>query len=105
MTTKRTGSTSHPGVPHSTGRYAHPFYTTVPHAQRRPVNGDTRMTDWSKKQLGKVPPVLRDGRMDLADVIGLIRSCHLTAEFARHIQKPLRSEFRKLVRAVKKEMG
>jgi hypothetical protein len=42
---------------------------------------------------------------DLADVIGLIRCRGLTGEFARHIQKPLRNEFRKLVRAVKKEMS
>ena len=40
---------------------------------------------------------------DIADVIGLIRHHHLTGEFARHIYKPLRNEFRKLARAVKKE--
>ena len=40
---------------------------------------------------------------DLADVIGLIRRHQLTGEFARYIHKPLRNEFRKLVRAVKKE--
>jgi len=28
------------------------------------------MTDWSKKQLGPVPSVLRDGRMALAEIIG-----------------------------------
>jgi hypothetical protein len=40
---------------------------------------------------------------DLADVIGLIRHHQLGSEFARHIDKPLRNEFRKLARAVKKE--
>jgi hypothetical protein len=40
---------------------------------------------------------------DLADVIGLIRAHKLGGEFARHIDKPLRNEFRKLARAVKKE--
>src|SRR5438477_9478119 len=38
---------------------------------------------------------------DIADVIGLIRCRGLTGEFARHIHKPLRNEFRKLVRDVK----
>jgi hypothetical protein len=28
------------------------------------------MTDWSKKQLGPIPPVARGGRMDLAQIIG-----------------------------------
>lgn len=37
---------------------------------------------------------------DLADVIGLIRARHLTAEFAARLQKDLRPEFRKLVKAV-----
>ncbi len=80
MAKKKGASTSHPasshssgsrsGAPHSTGRFAHPFFTTVPHAQRTPINGNKRMTDWSKQQLGAVPPVLRGGRMDLAEVIG-----------------------------------
>jgi len=29
-----------------------------------------RMTDWSKKQLGPVPPIVRSGKMTLAEVIG-----------------------------------
>jgi len=40
---------------------------------------------------------------DLADIVGLIRAHQLGNEFARHILKPLRSEFRKLVKAVKRE--
>lgn len=40
---------------------------------------------------------------DLADVIGLIRHHELGGEFASHIDKSLRSEFRKLARAVREE--
>jgi hypothetical protein len=50
----------------------------TPHAQRTPVNGNLRMTDWSKKQLGPLPPAMRDGRMNLGDIIG--------ADGAREIQ-------------------
>jgi Calcineurin-like phosphoesterase len=70
MATKKIGSTPHSTSSHTIGRYAHPFFTTTPPAQRQPVNGDRRMTDWSKQQLGPVPQGLRDGRMDLAEVIG-----------------------------------
>jgi hypothetical protein len=37
---------------------------------------------------------------DLADVIGLIRHNGLTGEFARHLHKSLRSEYRKLAKAI-----
>jgi hypothetical protein len=70
MATKKPESTPQLASSHSTGRYAHPFFTTTPLAQRKPVNGNTRMTDWSKKQIGPVPKVLRGGQMDLAEVIG-----------------------------------
>ena len=40
---------------------------------------------------------------DLADVIGLIRHHQLTSEFARHLDKTLRSAFRKLVRLIQRE--
>ncbi len=70
MDSKSGGTTSHSASSHSTGRYAHPFFTTTPLAQRKPVNGNTHMTDWSKQQIGPVPPVSRGGRMDLAEVIG-----------------------------------
>ena len=43
--------------------------------------------------------------IDLADVIGLIRHNKLTGAFVPHIDKPVRSEFRKLVRAIEKEGG
>ena len=37
---------------------------------------------------------------DIADVVGLIRHHRLTTAFASQIDKPLRAEFRKLVKAV-----
>ena len=71
MATKKAPSArSTHSTSHSTLRYAHPFFTTTPPAQRAPVNGNKRLTDWSKQQLGPVPPVLRGGRMDLTEVIG-----------------------------------
>lgn len=54
----------------SRARYAHPFYLPTPPDARQPINGDTRMTDWSKKQLGPVPKVKDDGIMNLSDIIG-----------------------------------
>lgn len=65
MATKRSASNSHP-----VGRFAHPFYTNVPPSQRTPVNGQRRMIDWSKQQLGPVPAVLRNGLIDLSEIIG-----------------------------------
>jgi hypothetical protein len=55
---------------YSAARYAHPFFLPVAHAARQAINGQTRMTDWSKQQLGPVPPAIHNGRMDLADIIG-----------------------------------
>src|SRR5215467_4652738 len=55
---------------YSRARYAHPFYLPAAPDARQPINGDTRMTQWSKKQLGLVPPVTGDGVMDLSDIIG-----------------------------------
>jgi hypothetical protein len=40
---------------------------------------------------------------DLADVIGLIRQNGLTGEFARHLDKSVRSEYRKLVKAIRED--
>ncbi len=39
---------------------------------------------------------------DLADVIGLIRHHRLRSDFARHLDKSVRAEFRKLVSAINK---
>src|SRR5260370_37678826 len=65
MAQKHLASTSY-----SAARYAHPFFLPAPHAQRQPTQGLTRMTDWSKKQLGPIPAIARDGRMDLSELIG-----------------------------------
>ncbi len=40
---------------------------------------------------------------DLADVIGLIRQNNLTGEFARYLDKSLRSAYRKLVKAIRED--
>lgn len=55
---------------YSRERYAHPFYLPAPHASRQPIHGQTRMTDWSKLQLGLIPAVTNKGAMALDDVIG-----------------------------------
>lgn len=55
---------------YSAARYAHPFFLPTPHDERQPINGHSRMTDWSKLQLGPVPPVAGNGRIDLAHIIG-----------------------------------
>jgi hypothetical protein len=55
---------------YSRARYAHPFYLPSQPDARQAINGATRMTDWSKKQLGIVPPVKGDGIMNLSDIIG-----------------------------------
>ncbi len=64
-------STNHlTSTTYSASRYAHPFFLPATHAQRQPFKGQSRMTDWSKKQLGPIPPVSRGGLMDLSEVIG-----------------------------------
>jgi Calcineurin-like phosphoesterase len=55
---------------YSRQRYAHPFFLPAPQTARQPINGQTRMTDWSKLQLGLIPPVKNNGLMTLDDVIG-----------------------------------
>lgn len=52
-------------------RYAHPFFLPAAHSARQPLKGHRRMTDWSKEQLGPVPPVAGEGVMTLADIIGV----------------------------------
>src|SRR5579862_4379160 len=54
----------------SRARFAHPFFLPASPEARQPTNGDSRMTDWSKKQLGPVPPVTGNGIMNLSDIIG-----------------------------------
>src|ERR1039457_1938872 len=65
MPTANRASTSY-----SKARYAHPFFLTAPQGQRQPINGHTHMTDWSNQQLGPIPPVAREGNLDLSEVIG-----------------------------------
>ncbi len=55
---------------YSRARYAHPFFLPAPPDARQPINGNSRMTDWSKQQLGPVPPVKGDGVINLSDIIG-----------------------------------
>jgi len=56
---------------YSRQRYAHPFFLPAEPAARQPTSsGHTRMTQWSKEQLGPVPAVKGNGVIDLADVIG-----------------------------------
>lgn len=55
---------------YSRERYAHPFFLPASHDARSPINGHTRMTQWSMTGLGPVPPVKGDGVIDLADIIG-----------------------------------
>jgi hypothetical protein len=67
---RKTAPAVAPAPPDGVDRFAHPFFTATPVAERRPIRGMTRMTDWSKKQLGPVPRVKRGGVMTLAEVIG-----------------------------------
>jgi hypothetical protein len=55
---------------YSNDRYAHPFFLPAPHTDRQEFKGDKRMTDWSKKQLGPIPPVTNNAQMTLDDLIG-----------------------------------
>jgi Calcineurin-like phosphoesterase len=64
---RRSASTN---PPPQVGRFAHPFFSSSPPADRPAVNGRQRMTDWSKSQLGPVSPPRNGGRLALADIIG-----------------------------------
>ncbi|TPN82565.1 metallophosphoesterase [Mesorhizobium sp. CU2] len=56
---------------YSRERYAHPFYLPSDPSARRPTSGGfTRMTQWSKEQLGPVPKVKGAGVINLVDIIG-----------------------------------
>ena len=55
---------------YSKARFAHPFYLPVPPSARQPINGHTSIIDWSKTQLGPVPPVIKNASLILDDVIG-----------------------------------
>jgi hypothetical protein len=51
-------------------RYAHPFFLPAQQADRVPLKGQKSMTEWSKTQLGPVPPTGGDGTIDLEKIIG-----------------------------------
>jgi calcineurin-like phosphoesterase family protein len=55
---------------YSRQRFAHPFYLPAPQSARQPIHGHTRITDWSKTQLGPIPPVKNNGAMTLDELIG-----------------------------------
>jgi hypothetical protein len=62
---KNLGSTTY-----SRQRFAHPFFLPAPPAARQPYKGHTRMTSWSKAQLGPIPPVTKGSAMTLDEIIG-----------------------------------
>jgi hypothetical protein len=62
---QRAGTTAY-----SAARYAHPFFVAAPPSDRKPFRGHSRITDWSKLQLGPVPKVTGKGLMKLSDLIG-----------------------------------
>ncbi len=66
----QTPTANYASTSYSKARYAHPFFLPAPPGQRQPINGNTSMTDWSKQQLGPIPPVARGGNLDLSEVIG-----------------------------------
>jgi hypothetical protein len=53
-------------------RFAHPFFTPTPIAERPQIEGlGNRMTDYVKTQLEPIPDPIRDPTMMLAEVIGV----------------------------------
>src|SRR5262249_19564578 len=71
---------------HSRQRFAHPFFLPVPPAERQPINGHTRMTDWSKTQLGPIPPEKGKGAITLDEIIGAdgVKEIEQVGEFRFH---------------------
>ncbi len=53
-------------------RFAHPFFTTTPPAQRQiqAKTGTRRMADFATSKLGPIPAPSRAPVMDLSDIIG-----------------------------------
>jgi hypothetical protein len=64
------GSKSTPALPPL--RYAHPFFTMTPLAERAvsPRTDTKSMANFASKKLGPIPPPTRDPTMDLKDIIG-----------------------------------
>ena len=68
---KKSGPTSPKKPTAKTLRFAHPYFTTTPPAQRTKVAGrGERMVDHIKGTLGPIPPLKRAGMMSLSDIIG-----------------------------------
>lgn len=58
---------------YSEARYAHPFFLpAAPRDRQVREGGESRITDWSKKQLGPIPALKAGsaGVIDLAEIIG-----------------------------------
>jgi hypothetical protein len=72
-------NTKYNSTEYSRERYAHPFFLPAPPSERQPLNGLTKMTDWTKQQLGPMPPVRNGGQMSLSDVIGSLGSKDIEA--------------------------
>jgi hypothetical protein len=70
MSKKKSTRAARSSTSHQITRFAHPFFTTVPLAQRKVINGAARMTDRIEVHLEKIPPVKGTSTMELADVIG-----------------------------------
>src|SRR5260370_171485 len=68
--TDQTPTANHTSTSYSKARYAHPFFLPATPGNRQPINGQTRMNDWSKQQLGPIPPIARGGNLALSEVIG-----------------------------------
>lgn len=65
-----------PPSPPMASRYAHPYYAArpapalAPLTAAAPAAAPAGLTDWSKLQLGPIPPVRNNGQFALADIIG-----------------------------------
>jgi Calcineurin-like phosphoesterase len=69
--TKTTTASGHPRTPSAPHRFAHPFFTSKPIAERAAVPGvGKRMVDYIEKTLLPFPSPQRDPTMTLAEIIG-----------------------------------
>jgi hypothetical protein len=68
----RTTARKSAGAPSTALRYAHPFFTTTPIANRTvsPKTGTTSLSQFAAKKLGPIPAPKRNAIMPLQDIIG-----------------------------------
>jgi hypothetical protein len=68
----RTTASKSAGAPSTALRYAHPFFTTTPIANRtvNPKTGTTSLSQFAAKKLGPIPAPKRNAIMPLQDIIG-----------------------------------